>query len=267
MVRVRADSGYGGTGTLIDERGYVITCNHVVEGAERATIVWADGSTSNGPVIHRDTEGDLAIVQATPPDGHSVLPVADVDQWPPESETVDLIGYGGGQLHQWRGDVRGYALTGRTEKYQTLSIATRSINGDSGGPIVHQGRLVGVLWGGPLAGPRGPMTSVSATCCIRIRHVFRSIFRQRGPPDVVPPEPTPAPPVVAYPPPEIDYDILAAKVVELMGDIQGPAGARGPTGPQGPAGEPGRDPDIAAIVAEVLRQSSASVIVTVQPIP
>ena len=43
--------------------GYIITNNHVVEGANGVTIAFADGTTEKGEVVGTDPRTDLAVVR------------------------------------------------------------------------------------------------------------------------------------------------------------------------------------------------------------
>src|SRR5829696_133608 len=53
-----------GSGVVWSADGIVVTNNHVVEGHESVTIVFADGSQSDATVIATDPLSDLAIVRA-----------------------------------------------------------------------------------------------------------------------------------------------------------------------------------------------------------
>lgn len=59
-------SGGSGSGSIIDQRGYVLTNNHVVEGATKVFVNLADGSQYEGTVVGTDPENDLAVVQFDP---------------------------------------------------------------------------------------------------------------------------------------------------------------------------------------------------------
>ena len=52
-----------GSGVIYREDGYVITNNHVVEGAEEVNVAFADGSTESGEVVGTDPSTDLAVVR------------------------------------------------------------------------------------------------------------------------------------------------------------------------------------------------------------
>ena len=58
--------GATGSGSIIDEDGYVLTNYHVVEGAEQVYINLADGTQFEGEVVGTDLENDLSIVKFDP---------------------------------------------------------------------------------------------------------------------------------------------------------------------------------------------------------
>ncbi len=62
-----------GSGVIYREDGYIITNNHVVEGAEEVNVAFADGSTESGEVVGTDPSTDLAVVRVD----RENLPAAD----------------------------------------------------------------------------------------------------------------------------------------------------------------------------------------------
>ncbi len=52
-----------GSGVVYQEDGYVITNNHVIEGADEVEVVFADGSREAAEVVGRDELTDLAVLQ------------------------------------------------------------------------------------------------------------------------------------------------------------------------------------------------------------
>ena len=62
-----------GSGVIYREDGYIITNNHVVEGAEEVNVAFADGSTESGEVVGTDPSTDLAVVKVD----REGLPAAD----------------------------------------------------------------------------------------------------------------------------------------------------------------------------------------------
>jgi S1-C subfamily serine protease len=61
--------GGSGSGCIIDERGYVLTNNHVIQNAHKVFINLADGSQFEGMVVGVDPENDIAVVKFDPPRG------------------------------------------------------------------------------------------------------------------------------------------------------------------------------------------------------
>jgi serine protease Do len=52
-----------GSGFIIEASGYIVTNNHVVEGADKITVTLADGGTFDAKVIGTDAKTDLALVK------------------------------------------------------------------------------------------------------------------------------------------------------------------------------------------------------------
>ncbi len=74
IVRVRQLSGSAeqedgkirgeGTGVVIVDKGIILTNLHVVDGADRVQVVFADGMESNASVVNLQPENDLAVLKA-----------------------------------------------------------------------------------------------------------------------------------------------------------------------------------------------------------
>jgi S1-C subfamily serine protease len=69
-VRVTRDFRYGlvpiegkGSGLIIDRKGYVITNNHVIDGATRVQVHLKDGRTFLGEVVGSDASTDIAVIK------------------------------------------------------------------------------------------------------------------------------------------------------------------------------------------------------------
>jgi serine protease Do len=52
-----------GTGFIFDKRGYILTNNHVVDGANSLTVATTDNKTYDGKIVGMYPQGDLAVVQ------------------------------------------------------------------------------------------------------------------------------------------------------------------------------------------------------------
>jgi len=65
-----------GSGTIIDPRGYIITNNHVIEGAERIGVTLATGDVLPGKLAGTCLSDDIAVVKVEAKD----LPVAELGE-------------------------------------------------------------------------------------------------------------------------------------------------------------------------------------------
>jgi S1-C subfamily serine protease len=62
MFRVFPVEGVG-SGVVIDEQGYILTNNHVIDDAERLKVTFADGRVLRGKVVGTDEATDLAVIK------------------------------------------------------------------------------------------------------------------------------------------------------------------------------------------------------------
>ena len=67
-----------GSGVIISDDGYIVTNNHVIDGAEKLEIVLNDNRTFNATVIGTDPNTDLALVKIEADDLH-VIPMGNSD--------------------------------------------------------------------------------------------------------------------------------------------------------------------------------------------
>ena len=80
VVQVNVSSGNGGgigSGVIIDRRGYIVTNNHVVSGAQSIQVVLYDGTKLTAQLTGTDPADDLAIIKITPPSNMAVATVGD----------------------------------------------------------------------------------------------------------------------------------------------------------------------------------------------
>ncbi len=67
VVQINIQGGGLGSGVIIDNRGYIITNNHVVEGAKGVQVVLYGGEALPAQIVGTDPPDDLAVVKITPP--------------------------------------------------------------------------------------------------------------------------------------------------------------------------------------------------------
>lgn len=137
-----------GSGVIVDTKGYILTCNHVISGASKITVTLKDGTALAAKVVGADSQNDIAVLKvnvnnltaATYGDS-STLSVGDM---------VVAIGNPLGQLggSASSGIIsaldRNITIEGRE---MTLLQTDSSINpGNSGGGLFDQyGNLIGIV--------------------------------------------------------------------------------------------------------------------------
>jgi len=135
------DSQTSGSGVIVSKDGFIITNNHVIEGAQQLVVVLADGTELPAKVVGTDQFADLAVIRA---DGMmpAVATLGNSDTLKP-GETVIAIG---SPLGDFKNSVTVGVIsaTGRSidtgEGYtmENLLQTDAAINqGNSGGPLVN----------------------------------------------------------------------------------------------------------------------------------
>jgi len=135
-----------GSGVIITKDGYILTNNHVVDGAKDVKVTMEDGHEYTAKVIGRDPKTDLAVVKIDAKN-LPVVPMADSSKVE-VGDVVLAIGnpFGVGQTVT-KGIV---SATDRgnmgIEAYENFIQTDAAINpGNSGGALVDvQGRLIGI---------------------------------------------------------------------------------------------------------------------------
>jgi len=54
---------YSGSGIIFDSNGYIVTNNHVIEGAGKITVKLSSGKSLEAKVVGKDTRSDLAVIK------------------------------------------------------------------------------------------------------------------------------------------------------------------------------------------------------------
>jgi 2-alkenal reductase len=135
------DSTSSGSGVIISSDGYILTNNHVIDGAQQLQVIYADGSQQDASLVGTDQYSDLAVVKIS----GSVPAVASLgnsDALNP-GETVIAIG---SPLGDFKNTVTvgvvsatGRSIdTGSGYSIDSLIQTDAAINqGNSGGPLVN----------------------------------------------------------------------------------------------------------------------------------
>ena len=143
------DQTVSGTGFFITDQGYIITNNHVVEGAQEVTIVLSDGTEQQATLVGTDIYSDIAVLKT---DGNvpAVAKLGNSDVLKPGESVIAI----GSPLGNFKNTVTvgvvsatGRAIdTGSGYMIENLIQTDAAINhGNSGGPLVNlAGEVVGI---------------------------------------------------------------------------------------------------------------------------
>jgi serine protease Do len=148
-----------GSGVVVRENGYIVTNNHVVEGADELTVVMFDGSHHSAEVVGTDPVSDVAVIRIDQDD----LPYVSlgdsenlrVGQWvmafgsPLSQELSNTVTAGIvsalGRLQGGMSPDLSGAPTGPSQIHNFIQTDAAINPGNSGGPLVNlRGELVGI---------------------------------------------------------------------------------------------------------------------------
>lgn len=161
---VTGDSEVKGSGTVIESRPgrtVILTCSHVLRGANEDTRIevdlFRDGKpvTYLGSIIGSDPEADVGLITIrTSEDIYPAIPVAGIAQTPKAGAQVSSIGCGSGEPPS-REQLR-VTEVNRYKGPDTVVCTGTPIQGRSGGGLFDaDGTLVGVCFAADETGKRG----------------------------------------------------------------------------------------------------------------
>ena len=136
-----------GSGFIIDPKGYVVTNNHVVEGADKIKVILVGGKEYQATVKGRDPKTDLALIQiVNPPADLPFLKIGDSDAIQ-VGDWVLAVGNPFGLGHTvTQGIISAKGRVIGAGPYDNFLQTDASINpGNSGGPLLNlQGEVIGI---------------------------------------------------------------------------------------------------------------------------
>jgi serine protease Do len=136
-----------GSGFIIDAKGYVVTNNHVVEGADKIKIILVGGKEYQATVKGRDPKTDLALIQIVkPPADLPFLKLGDSDAMQ-VGDWVLAVGNPFGLGHTvTQGIISAKGRVIGAGPYDNFLQTDASINpGNSGGPLLNlKGEVIGI---------------------------------------------------------------------------------------------------------------------------
>ncbi|MFQ6058481.1 MAG: S1C family serine protease [Anaerolineae bacterium] len=133
-----------GSGVIIDQRGYIVTNNHVVENHQRLEVIYADGRRVPASLIGTYPLSDLAVIKV---EGQvpAVAELGDSSALQPGSRVIAI----GSTLGSFQNTVTTgvvSALNRRLGGLEGLIQTDAAINqGNSGGPLINSlGQVIGI---------------------------------------------------------------------------------------------------------------------------
>ncbi len=134
-----------GSGFVISEDGYVVTNNHVIEGADEIRVEFFDGEELIAEVVGTDPNTDIALLKVEAEEPLPFVPFGDSD----EARVGDWVIAMGNPLGQGFSvsagivSARNRELSGRYDDYIQTDAAINK--GNSGGPLFNMdGEVIGV---------------------------------------------------------------------------------------------------------------------------
>ncbi|MFO7965470.1 MAG: DegQ family serine endoprotease [Desulfobacterales bacterium] len=135
-----------GSGFIIDEGGYIVTNNHVIEDADEIKVKLVDGREYEGKIVGRDPNTDLALLKIDASEPLTPLPFGDSDKLKVGTWVTAIGSPFGLEQTVTAGIVSAKGRTIGSGPYDDFIQTDASINpGNSGGPLVDlRGRVVGI---------------------------------------------------------------------------------------------------------------------------
>ena len=140
----------GGTGSVIDDQGHVLTNHHVIEGADVVTVSLGGDKTYPARVVGSDPDTDLAVIRVEGArEALKVVPMGDSDRLSVGQKVLAIGNPFGLDRTLTTGVISGLQrpIEARNGRIIEGAIQTdASINpGNSGGPLLDsQGRMIGI---------------------------------------------------------------------------------------------------------------------------
>lgn len=141
-----------GSGVIITESGAILTNLHVVSGASRLQVIFADGSESEATITGADPGNDLAVLQAAKlPDDLRPATLVTTGDLRPGDEVVAVgfpFGFGpsvsSGVVSGLKREFR--STDGQRVLSNLIQFDAAANPGNSGGPLVNtEGEVVGIV--------------------------------------------------------------------------------------------------------------------------
>lgn len=167
-----------GSGAIISEDGYIVTNNHVVEGADNITVTLSNRKSFQAKLISTDPSSDLAVIKIDAKGLPFMLygnsDEVKIGQWvlaigyPLNLETTVTAGIVSAKSRTLDINRRSNAVNGKATPVESFIQTDAAVNpGNSGGPLVStDGKLIGI--NSAIASPTGSYAGYSFTIPVNI---------------------------------------------------------------------------------------------------
>lgn len=167
-IPVNAEVSGGGSGFLIDGKGYIATNAHILNGANFANV-YNNGKEFRTRIIYKDEARDIAILKIEDEDftPYKTLPYGISKSAGDLGEEIFTLGYPKNEIVYNMGYFS--AKTGHNGDTLSCQVQMNSNHGNSGGPIFNKyGEIIGVL-------STRDKTADGVTFAITSKYIYRVI--------------------------------------------------------------------------------------------
>lgn len=164
----------GGTGFIIDANGYLVTNNHVIEGAQNVAVQKAGGKEFFATVVYHDAASDIAILKIT---DKSFSPLAAVpysfsNKQADLAESIYTMGYPRDEIVYGQGYLS--SRTGYNGDTLSCQIDIPANRGNSGSPVINSNGEVIAIVNGRQKDAQG------FAFAIQSRNIFNALSKLKG---------------------------------------------------------------------------------------
>jgi serine protease Do len=159
----------GGTGFLVDGKGYLVTNAHVVKGAQHIAVQSSNGRDLRAIVVYADAEKDIAILKIIDKNYKPVssIPYSIKRNSGDLAESIFTLGYPRNDIVYGDGYIA--AKTGYNGDTLSCQITVPANKGNSGSPILNKnGEVIGIL-------SKKENTVEGAAFALRSKYIFDAI--------------------------------------------------------------------------------------------